>query len=66
MSMFFHLYVILLESRRDLETLPRRFSPIYFSIRQRYDPLKNPRPPMAGSPKLVSSLPAPLRANVGK
>ena len=42
MSMFFHLYVILLESRRDLETLPRRFSPIYFSIRQRYDPLKKP------------------------
>ena len=56
MSMFFHLYVILLESRRDLETLPRRFSPIYFSIRQRYDPLKNPRPPIVlAAPQLPAA-----------
>ena len=36
------LHVTLIEPRRDLEKLPRRFSSIRFSIRQRYDPLKNP------------------------
>ena len=46
MSIFFHLYVILLESRRDLETPPRRFSSIRNSMRQRYDPLQNPGPPI--------------------